>query len=146
MTRLVLLLDEAAILLLESPLPPGVLAGVINSGAWQPPRNLPELVERSSHLELHAVSLGGMVVAAPVMQPAKSHTREVGAAISPLTARQQQVLKGLSEGLTDRQIAARLGITARAVAFHVQKLKMRLNTRSRYQAAIGRRKGKEDAA
>jgi DNA-binding CsgD family transcriptional regulator len=134
MTHLLLLLDEAAILLLDSPLPAGVLAGSINAGVWQPPENLPEL-SGAAVGALHAISLSGMVVASPTVPFTRPQRKKSLAAHVSLTPRQQQVLQCLAEGLTNRQIAARLGITVRAVGFHVEKLKARLNTRSRYQAA-----------
>jgi DNA-binding NarL/FixJ family response regulator len=48
-----------------------------------------------------------------------------------LSPRQRQVLEGLAEGLTTRQMAARLHITPRMVTFHITALKVRLNAQNR---------------
>jgi DNA-binding NarL/FixJ family response regulator len=52
--------------------------------------------------------------------------------LSPrLTPRQGQVLSGLAEGLTTRQMAIRLGVSQRMVGLHVAALKVRLQAESR---------------
>lgn len=51
-----------------------------------------------------------------------------GAQLSP---RQTEVLAGLAQGLTSRQMAQRLKLTERMVAFHVAALKVRLKACSR---------------
>ena len=123
------------------PLPFGILAESINSGVWQPPENLPELSCRVQASTLHAVSLAGMVVAAPLEPVTHPQRRRQVLPPNSLTPRQKEVLAFLTEGLTNRQIAAQLGISVRTVGFHVQKLKARLNTRSRYQAAASLGRG-----
>jgi DNA-binding NarL/FixJ family response regulator len=45
-----------------------------------------------------------------------------------------EVLHGLAEGLTTRQIAVRLGVTPRMVQYHVSEIKRRLGARSRAQS------------
>jgi non-specific serine/threonine protein kinase len=58
-----------------------------------------------------------------------------GAAPSPLTARQQEVARLVAEGLTDRQIAARLVISPRTAESHVEQILARLGVRSRAEIA-----------
>ena len=48
-----------------------------------------------------------------------------------LTPRQCEVLSGLAEGLTTRQMAARLGLSQRMVGLHIAALKVRLQVQSR---------------
>lgn len=48
-----------------------------------------------------------------------------------ITERQQEVLVLLAEGATDHEIARRLDISARTVQFHVDRIKERLEARSR---------------
>jgi non-specific serine/threonine protein kinase len=57
------------------------------------------------------------------------------AAPSPLTARQQEVARLVAEGLTDRQIAARLVISPRTAESHVEQILARLGVRSRAEIA-----------
>jgi len=60
--------------------------------------------------------------------------REAAEVAAELTPREQQVLELLSDGLTMRQIASRLGISARTVETHVSKLYRKLGVRTRVQA------------
>ncbi|HEY7876983.1 MAG TPA: helix-turn-helix transcriptional regulator [Gemmatimonadaceae bacterium] len=52
-----------------------------------------------------------------------------------LTPRQQDVLACLREGLTNEEIAQRLGITLDGAKFHVSEILLRLGVDSRYEAA-----------
>jgi DNA-binding CsgD family transcriptional regulator len=53
-----------------------------------------------------------------------------------LTARQREVATLVAEGLTNREIAARLVITERSVESHVDRIRLRLGVRSRTQVAV----------
>jgi pimeloyl-ACP methyl ester carboxylesterase/DNA-binding CsgD family transcriptional regulator len=53
----------------------------------------------------------------------------------PLTARQLQVAALVAEGLTNRQIARRLGIEERSAEGHVERIRQRLGVTSRAQVA-----------
>jgi pimeloyl-ACP methyl ester carboxylesterase/DNA-binding CsgD family transcriptional regulator len=53
----------------------------------------------------------------------------------PLTARQLQVAALVAGGLTNRQIAGRLGIEERSAEGHVERIRQRLGVRSRAQIA-----------
>ncbi len=53
-----------------------------------------------------------------------------------LTPRQREVLTHLSQGLTNRQIAERLGTTEGTVKLHVAALRKRLGARNRTEAAL----------
>jgi DNA-binding NarL/FixJ family response regulator len=52
----------------------------------------------------------------------------------PLTAREIEVLEGLAEGLSNRGIAARLGISDQTVKFHVASLMAKLGAANRTDA------------
>ncbi len=58
----------------------------------------------------------------------------------PLSPRQRQVLQQLSEGLTTKQIALRLGIHPNTVNMHIRRLKDRLgaNTRAEFVGKAAR--------
>ena len=53
----------------------------------------------------------------------------------PLTARQREVADLVAQGLTDRQIAARLVISPRTAESHVEQILTRLGFRSRAEIA-----------
>jgi DNA-binding CsgD family transcriptional regulator len=52
-----------------------------------------------------------------------------------LTARQLEVAGLVSRGLTNREIATRLGIDERSAEGHVERIRQRLGFRSRAQVA-----------
>jgi pimeloyl-ACP methyl ester carboxylesterase len=52
-----------------------------------------------------------------------------------LTARQREVAALVSEGFTNREIAARLGIDERSAEGHLERIRLRLGVRSRAQVA-----------
>lgn len=54
----------------------------------------------------------------------------------PLTAREREVVRCLTEGLTNQQIATRLGISVRTVTVHVSNLLRKTGTASRTEAAL----------
>ncbi len=54
-------------------------------------------------------------------------------AIPPLTARQQHVLRGIFDGLTNKQIAAQVGATEPAVKATLQQLFRKAHVRTRAQ-------------
>jgi DNA-binding NarL/FixJ family response regulator len=60
--------------------------------------------------------------------------REGAAVAAQLSRRQRQVLQLLSEGLTVRQAASRLGLSPRTVESHVGELYSKLGVRTRLQA------------
>lgn len=62
--------------------------------------------------------------------------------IDPLTPREVQVLQLLAQGLANKQIAGRLGISEHTVKFHVSSIYGKLNAVNRTEAVrIGARKG-----
>ena len=61
--------------------------------------------------------------------------------IAGISAREREVLALLAEGLTDREIGERLGISPRTVETHVGSLLSKLGVRNRAQAAARYRDG-----
>ncbi len=56
--------------------------------------------------------------------------------LETLTSREQAVLAGVVEGLTNKQIAMRLGISDRTVQFHLSNVLNKLGVASRTEAAV----------
>lgn len=54
----------------------------------------------------------------------------------PLTSREREVLRLLSEGLANKSIAARLGISENTVKFHVNAIMSKLGAQSRTEAVV----------
>ena len=53
-----------------------------------------------------------------------------------LTLRQRAIMAGVVEGLTDAQIADRLGISQRTVTNHLVAIRRKLDLRNRTQLAV----------
>lgn len=130
MTRLLFVINDLPQLMVDSPLPPDELIKAINAGEWQFPAqtfNLPQTA-------LHASRLGDLIIVAPA-QPMEHIESPIDDILtSGLSKRQRQVLEGIAEGLTSKQIAARLGVGVRTVEFHVATLKNRFGTNTRAQS------------
>jgi pimeloyl-ACP methyl ester carboxylesterase len=58
------------------------------------------------------------------------------AAPTGLTPRQEEVAALVAAGLTNREVAERLGITERSAESHVERIRLRLGFRSRSQVAV----------
>ena len=78
----------------------------------------------------------GSVVLDPELAEAVSppRTESPSAPAAELTARETQVLQVLAEGLPNKTIAARLGISEHTVKFHVNAIMGKLGARSRTEA------------
>lgn len=67
---------------------------------------------------------------------------EPGSEAEPLTERENQVLQLLAQGLANKQIAVRLGISEHTVKFHTSSIYAKLNATSRTEAVrLGVRRG-----
>lgn len=69
-------------------------------------------------------------------------TMEPGVLVEPLTPRELQVLRMLADGIGNKEIASRLGISDHTAKFHVTQILGKLGAGSRTEAvAIGIRRG-----
>lgn len=122
MTRILFLPDPHTLLWLEEEQPAEAILQALQRGEWLPPAPFHEL----PCADLRALQIEDMVLitrTAPraVVQPYLPH----------LSRRQMEVLKGLAEGLTTRQIAYRLRISTRTVYLYVSDLKRRFDAGTR---------------
>jgi len=78
------------------------------------------------------VSLDPSLVA-DLLQPA---TPDADTGMEPLTSRENEVLQGLAQGLTNKAIALQLGITDHTVKFHVNAIMGKLGAQSRTEAVV----------
>ena len=103
------------------------------------PMGLAGLLRRSAPAEqllagLHAVA-AGLQVTDPAFAAAPPPSAPLGLAES-LTPREEQVLALLAEGLTNRAIGLRLGISENTAKFHVQAVLGKLDVSSRTEAVV----------
>jgi DNA-binding CsgD family transcriptional regulator len=66
--------------------------------------------------------------------PHRATPRDELLPMPPLTLREEEVLKLMSEGLRNKEIAARLGITERTATFHVGNVLSKLGADGRVEA------------
>jgi DNA-binding NarL/FixJ family response regulator len=74
--------------------------------------------------------------AASLLAALSAHSTYPVARGGDLTARERDVLRLVAEGLPNKQIARRLGITERTVKFHLSSVLRKLDAASRAQAAV----------
>lgn len=121
----------------ERPLPPRVVVFTGNGGT-DVPRMVMRLggagfcskMERSEYLVETALSVAEGRMVFPFMDL----TRVGVDPFSGLTSREQELLAALSQGRTNMQIAAELGISLNTVKFHLKNLYGKLDVRNRAQA------------
>jgi len=93
---------------------------------------------------LHPDVAAALLAAAPDPAPALPNERSAaaGGGGPPLTPREVEVLGMLAEGLANKQIAPRLGITEHTVKYHVASIFAKLGASSRTEAVmVGARRG-----
>jgi len=81
------------------------------------------------HAALRAIGEGLIVID-------REPSRDAEPLADPLTAREQDVLDLLASGLTNKEIATRLGITDHTVKFHVNAILAKLGAETRTEAVV----------
>lgn len=81
------------------------------------------------HAALRAIGEGLIVID-------REPSRDAEPLSDPLTAREQDVLELLAAGLTNKEIATRLGITDHTVKFHVNAILAKLGAETRTEAVV----------
>ncbi|HEY0602640.1 MAG TPA: response regulator transcription factor [Herpetosiphonaceae bacterium] len=71
-----------------------------------------------------------------VVRQVREQERDAQAALARITPRERDVLQALAEGLTDKQIAQRLGISVETVRTHIVNLLGKLGVDSRLKALV----------
>jgi two-component system nitrate/nitrite response regulator NarL len=85
---------------------------------------------------IRAVADGLVIVDDEVADAVMPHARARVDLIEPLTPREQQVAQLLAGGLTNKEIAQRLGITEHTVKFHLNGLLRKLGVSTRTEAVV----------
>jgi two-component system, NarL family, nitrate/nitrite response regulator NarL len=83
---------------------------------------------------VRAVAEGLLVLDGAAAASALRPAPPLAAAVEPLTPREQEVLQLLAEGLSNKRIGARLGISDHTVKFHVNAILGKLGAQSRTEA------------
>lgn len=83
-----------------------------------------------------ACTAGGLTVLDRELAASFLRAPEVPSGTDPLTAREREVLALLAEGLANKAIAARLGISEHTAKFHVNAILAKLGVDSRAEAIV----------
>ncbi len=118
MTRLLYLPDDATIIQLAVDLTPAELVTAVNAGM----RPLPVL-RAGPPGKLTACQLNSTVIVAPQRGANRAQKQN---AVTGLTRRQKQVFELSARGFTSLEIAAMLGVSRRAVNYHLSQARSRL--------------------
>lgn len=91
---------------------------------------------RRLHTAVRAVAEGLVIIDDDVAERVMPHARARVDLIEPLTRREQQVAQLLAGGLTNKEIAQRLGITEHTVKFHLNGILRKLGVSTRTEAVV----------
>src|SRR5712691_588484 len=91
---------------------------------------------RRMHTALRAVADGLVIVDDDLAEGVLPHARSRVDLIEPLTPREQQVAQLLAGGLTNKEIAQRLGITEHTIKFHLNGILRKLGVSTRTEAVV----------
>ena len=94
------------------------------SGALLKTVEYPELVEA-----IRTVAAGGRVIAPEIVRQLRSHPP-----VAELTDRQGEILRLVAQGLTDADIAKKVGLSANSVREHITLIYNKLNAANRAEA------------
>jgi len=85
---------------------------------------------------ISAAAQGLLVLEPPLAETARPRPSSSGPALDPLTPREIEVLQLLSQGLSNKAIAARLGISEHTAKFHVNSILGKLGASTRTEAVV----------
>ena len=100
------------------------------------------LLLRESNPDTIVAALDALAAGLSVIEPQLSALLDASgratedSMLSPMTAREQEVLQQLARGQTNRAIALELGITQHTVKFHVNAIMSKLDAQSRTEAVV----------
>lgn len=126
MTRLLFLPDDQTVVQMDVDMTARQLAAAVNAGL----RPIP-LLQNAPSDRLIANILGNTVVIAPAVK--RGRRRQSSLEKTQLTRRQRQVLELTSLGFSNAEIALTLGLSRRAVSYHLTHLRRRLHENSNLQ-------------
>jgi DNA-binding CsgD family transcriptional regulator len=127
MTRLLFVPDPNTLIWLDLTSDPAALVADIQLGVWLPPAPYTNLAG-----QLKVYWQEGLVIVSTLILFGQDETRPRPI----LSRRQREILKGLMDGLTSRQMALRLGLRERMVFHHIAALKRLLGAGTRAELVV----------
>lgn len=136
MTRLIFFPGEGSLVVLDSPMSAEELTRAVNKGEWTlpapfgflNPENYGDVYFKAScQNDVVVVTFNKPILFTPDIKPTLFEPLVV-------SARQNEVLMALAEGLSTKQIARRLMISNRMVQYHIARLKVSFGSLTRAQS------------
>ena len=142
---MVVMLSSVGLLAEFSGVLPPILVLVGDGGAasqvWM--ADVRGLLLRTTNGETLAIALAAIAQGLVILDPQMAHLftagagpRSAGTTLEPLTPRELEVLRGLADGLANKEIARRLAISEHTVKFHVNAIMGKLGAQSRTEAVV----------
>lgn len=126
MARIIFIPDDTSVLQLDTPLSARELLRAIRSGEWQLPSPYPPLDP-----SYRIIIIGSVVVISPSLPVEPPVEKPSEGILVDLSPRMRQILKGIADGLSDKEIAERIHVSPHTVTKYVSSLKNRLGARNR---------------
>jgi DNA-binding NarL/FixJ family response regulator len=137
-TGAVALIDDPDPVWVQSALKASINA-VISSDATSDEMQLALQAAEAGFVLLHPTSVRGLLHDGPL---SNSHDADTAELVEDLTARESEVLRLVSMGLGNKEIAVRLAISDHTVKFHISSILSKLQAGSRTEAvSLGIRRG-----
>jgi len=130
MTKILITIDPFTSITLQSNESAVRLVQMINTKTWLYPDYLSNVLKDKGISKLKAVLLDDWVFV--IVESEQESRRPLVKQI--LSKRQHQVLKLLSEGLSNKQIADKLDISVRMINLHLAAIKTKLGTKTNAQS------------
>jgi len=130
MTKILITIDPFTSITLQSNESAVRLVQMINTKTWLYPDYLSNVLKGKGNSKLKAVLLDDWVFV--IVESEQESKRPLVKQI--LSKRQHQVLKLLSEGLSNKQIADKLDISVRMINLHLAAIKTKLGTKTNAQS------------
>jgi DNA-binding NarL/FixJ family response regulator len=130
MTKIFIIIDPLTSITLQVNESADRLVQMINKQSWVYPDSLSHVLKDKANVSLKAVNLQEWVFVIVESNLNMKNTIDQ----QNLSKRQRQVLKLLSEGLSNKQIAERLNVSVRMVNLHLAAIKSKLGTKTNAQS------------
>ena len=130
MTKIFIIIDPITSITLQVNESADSVVQMINKQSWVYPDPLSRVLKNKANVSLKAVNLQEWVF---VIVESNQNTKNT-IDQQNLSKRQRQVLKLLSEGLSNKQIAERLNVSMRMVNLHLAAIKTKLGTKTNAQS------------
>jgi DNA-binding CsgD family transcriptional regulator len=121
-TRVLLIVNSKIMVCLEQSLPAADLARAAQTRAWLPPPPIDGWLPRGTRYGVHQVD-DTVIIFLQKRNDQKEGEEQPGSAFPSLTKRQIEVIYGIAQGLSTKEIALNLSLARRTVQHHLSMIR-----------------------